>query len=143
MKPPKWRPVRCGGTAGKRWRYAIASRSPAMAPARAHPDRANGSGGSPASYGDAIVPVRYFALIYGVVFLVVGVAGFVPGLVVPVAPPAEAPVDTGFGRLFGLFSINWLHNLVHIAFGIWGLAAYRSFPRPGCTPAPLRSSTAS
>jgi hypothetical protein len=73
------------------------------------------------------MPVRYFALIYGIVFLIVGIAGFVPGLVIPAAPPAEAPVDTGFGRLFGLFPINWLHNLVHIAFGLWGLAAYRTF----------------
>ena len=73
------------------------------------------------------MPVRYFALIYGILFLIVGIAGFVPGLVIPAAPPAEAPVDTGFGRLFGLFPVNWLHNLVHIGFGIWGLAAYRTF----------------
>jgi hypothetical protein len=87
-----------------------------MAPASAHPHRANGSG-APASYGDEIMPVRYFGLIYGIVFLVVGVAGFMPGLVIPAAPPAEAPMHTGFGRLFGLFPVNW-HNLVHIGFGI-------------------------
>ena len=73
------------------------------------------------------MPVRYFALIYGIVFLVVGIAGFVPGLVTMADPAAEVALDTGFGRLFGLFPINWLHNLVHIAFGIWGLAAYRTF----------------
>ena len=73
------------------------------------------------------MPVRYFALVYGIVFLVVGIAGFVPGLVTMADPTAEVAVDAGFGRLFGLFPINWLHNLVHIAFGIWGLVAYRSF----------------
>lgn len=71
--------------------------------------------------------LRYFALIYGIVFLVVGIAGFVPGLVTPFeATDPEVAVDAGAGRLFGLFPINALHNLVHIAFGIWGLVAYRT-----------------
>ena len=72
--------------------------------------------------------VRYFALAYGIVFLLVGIAGFVPGLVHAPAPAAGADVavDEGFGRLFGLFPINMLHNLVHILFGIWGLVAYRT-----------------
>ena len=70
---------------------------------------------------------RYFALAYGIVFLLVGIAGFIPGLVTSPQPTADVAVETGFGRLFGLFPINWLHNLVHIAFGVWGLAAYRSF----------------
>jgi hypothetical protein len=74
-----------------------------------------------------LMPVRYFALIYGILFLVIGIAGFVPGLVTMADPAADVAVDAGFGRLFGLFPVNWLHNLVHIAFGIWGLAAYRTF----------------
>ncbi len=71
--------------------------------------------------------VRTFALIYGIVFAVVGVAGFIPGLVAPPQPAADVALETGFGRLFGLFPINWLHNLVHLAFGVWGVVAYRSF----------------
>lgn len=70
---------------------------------------------------------RYFALVYGIIFLIIGIAGFVPGLVTPGQVGTELAVETGFGRLFGLFPVNWLHNLVHIAFGVWGLAAYRSF----------------
>jgi hypothetical protein len=63
--------------------------------------------------------LRYFALVFGIVFAAVGVAGFVPGL-------ATTSPD-GYDRLFGLFAVNGLHNLVHIAFGIWGLAAaYRA-----------------
>jgi Domain of unknown function (DUF4383) len=73
------------------------------------------------------MPVRYFALVYGIVFLVVGIAGFVPGLVTMAQPTPEMAAEAAFGRLFGLFPINWLHNLVHVAFGIWGLAAYRTF----------------
>jgi len=70
--------------------------------------------------------IRTFALIYGIVFLVVGLAGFVPGLVTPLNPQdPNLAVTAGAGRLFGLFPVNVLHNIVHIAFGIWGLAAWR------------------
>ena len=70
--------------------------------------------------------IRYFALVYGIVFLLVGIAGFVPGLVTPPQPAAEVVAEAGFGRLFGLFPVNVLHNVVHLAFGVWGLAAYRT-----------------
>jgi hypothetical protein len=70
--------------------------------------------------------IRYFALVYGIVFLLVGIAGFVPGLVTAPQPAADVAVEEGFGRLFGLFPINVLHNAVHLIFGIWGLAAYRT-----------------
>lgn len=60
------------------------------------------------------------ALIFGVVFLIVGIAGlFVPG-----GTSMEADMDTA-GRLFGLFPVNVLHNLVHLAFGLWGILASR------------------
>lgn len=73
--------------------------------------------------------IRYFALIYGVVFLLVGIAGFVPGLVAPFGPdhPALA-INATAGLLFGLFPVNVLHNLVHVAFGIWGIAVWRRLP---------------
>ena len=31
------------------------------------------------------------------------------------------------GHLLGLFPVNVLHNIVHIAIGAWGLASYRSY----------------
>lgn len=72
-------------------------------------------------------PIRYFALIYGIVFLVVGIAGFVPGLMTPLDPTDPmVTVNGSTGRLFGLFPVNSLHNLVHIVFGVWGLVAYRT-----------------
>ncbi len=71
--------------------------------------------------------VRYFALIYGIVFLVAGIAGFIPGLVTPMeAGHPDLAVDAGAGRLLGLFPVNVLHNAVHIVFGLWGLFAWRS-----------------
>lgn len=68
--------------------------------------------------------VRNFALIYGVAFAAVGVAGFIPAFVTPHAH--ELAVDQGSGDLFGLFRVNIVHNIVHLAFGAWGLAVYRN-----------------
>src|SRR3546814_4222442 len=77
---------------------------------------------------EATMVIRYFALAYGIVFLLAGIAGFVPGLVTGPAPVTEAPAAEAetAGHLLGLFPVNPLHNIVHIVFGIWGLAAYRS-----------------
>ena len=71
--------------------------------------------------------IRTFALIFGIGFLVVGAAGFLPG--VTLMPPHTHPdmkVDTLFGYELGLFPVNVLHSLVHLLFGLWGLLAYRS-----------------
>ena len=70
---------------------------------------------------------RYFALVLGIIFLLVGIAGFVPGLLQTPEPAADVEVTQSFGRLMGLFPVNALHNVVHIIFGIWGIAAYRSY----------------
>jgi hypothetical protein len=71
--------------------------------------------------------VRTFALIYGLVFVVVGLAGFVPALVTPHDTALhQLTIDQGAGDLLGLFPINILHNLVHLVFGVWGLAVYRN-----------------
>lgn len=62
------------------------------------------------------------ALVFGAVFLLVGILG----LFVPNGTGMDADMERT-GRLFGLFPVNLLHNLVHLAFGAWGLAASRSF----------------
>lgn len=62
------------------------------------------------------------ALVFGVVFLLVGILG----LFVEDGMSMEADLESG--RLFGLFPVNLLHNLVHLAFGAWGLLAARSHP---------------
>lgn len=73
--------------------------------------------------------LRTFAKIFGVVFLLVGVSGFIPGVATPHTHPGadDVSVDAGLGAVMGLFPVNVLHNLFHVAFGIWGLAAARSF----------------
>lgn len=69
--------------------------------------------------------LQRFALIFGIVFVVVGLAGFVPGLTQAHSHP-DVGLASGLGLLFGLFPVNILHNLVHLLFGGWGLAAARS-----------------
>jgi len=68
---------------------------------------------------------RSFALVFGIVFLLAGASGFIPGMLHPV--PANAPplaVATGYGLVMGLLPVNVLHNLVHVLFGILGVVAY-------------------
>lgn len=50
------------------------------------------------------------AFIFGIVFLLVGILGFVPAL-------------TPNMSLLGLFMVNPLHSIVHLAFGVLGIAA--------------------
>lgn len=54
--------------------------------------------------------VRNFAKIFGAVFLLIGVLGFVPAL-------------TPDNRLLGLFEVNGLHNIIHLASGAAALLA--------------------
>lgn len=71
---------------------------------------------------------RYFALIFGIIYIAVGVLGFVPALYSH--PPASAPhvsVTSEYGYLLGLFPVNVLHDIVHLLVGLAGLAAYSSF----------------
>ncbi|HUF49738.1 MAG TPA: DUF4383 domain-containing protein [Longimicrobiales bacterium] len=65
--------------------------------------------------------VQRVAQIFGGVFILVGIAGFYWSRGSMEADPAMAP------QLIGLFPVNVLHNLVHIALGVWGLLAARSF----------------
>lgn len=75
-----------------------------------------------------IMSVRAFAMVFGVIYLAVGLLGFVPALRSLPADAPELTVTSGYGYLLGLFPINVLHNLVHVAIGIWGIAAYRTLP---------------
>ena len=69
-------------------------------------------------------PGQYFALGLGIVFLLIGIMGFIPALVTEPRVSAEAAnlgVANGYGYLMGLFPINVLHNIVHITFGLAGI----------------------
>jgi hypothetical protein len=65
--------------------------------------------------------VTRVAMVFGIVFLLLGILGLVAtGGMSMAADPAPAMV-------LGMFPVNLLHNIVHLAFGVWGLLAARSF----------------
>lgn len=70
-------------------------------------------------------PVRRAAQAVGVVFLLVGVLGFVPGVTSDYGTMQFAGHESG-AKLFGLFQVSVLHNLVHLGFGVAGLALSRT-----------------
>jgi hypothetical protein len=64
-------------------------------------------------------PVQTAAFLTGSVFLLVGLAGFVPGI-------TTHSSDLGFAnengaQLLGLFGVNVIHNVLHLAVGVAGI----------------------
>jgi hypothetical protein len=53
---------------------------------------------------------------FGIIFIVIGVLGFVPG------------ITTADGHLLGIFEVDFLHNLIHIATGLVALALIFAAP---------------
>ncbi|WP_411574928.1 DUF4383 domain-containing protein [Streptomyces fradiae] len=79
------------------------------------------SRGTPASD----TPVRRASLLVGAVFLLIGALGFVPGVTTGYDTLAFAD-HASDARLFGLFQVSVLHNIVHLLFGVAGLVSART-----------------
>ena len=58
------------------------------------------------------------ALVWGIVFVLIGIAGFIPGI--------TSTDDMGMKLLLGLFMVNGVHNIVHLLTGIAALASTSS-----------------
>ena len=65
------------------------------------------------------------AMLFGAVFLLVGILGFIPGITTDYDQLAFAGEDSE-ALLLGIFQVSILHNLVHVVFGIAGLALART-----------------
>jgi len=67
--------------------------------------------------------IQKLAAIFGIVFILVAIIGFIApgGMSMQPSDPAMA------AKALGIFPVNLLHNIVHLVFGIWGLAASRSW----------------
>ena len=65
--------------------------------------------------------LQKLAGVFGVIFILVAVLGFIsPGGLVMTMEPTT-------GMVLGVFPVNLLHNIVHLAFGAWGLVAARTW----------------
>lgn len=62
----------------------------------------------------------------GAVFLLVGILGFVPGVTTDYGSMEFAGHESD-AKLLGIFEVSILHNIVHLLFGVAGLALARSW----------------
>jgi Domain of unknown function (DUF4383) len=80
---------------------------------------------SPGGVASARSPVRTAARVVGIVFLLVGVLGFIPGITTDYSSMTFAGHHSG-AHLLGVFQVSVLHNIVHLLFGLAGLAMART-----------------
>ena len=62
----------------------------------------------------------------GAVFLLVGVLGFIPGITTSYGAMELAGHQSN-AKLLGIFEVSILHNIVHLLFGVAGLALARTW----------------
>jgi Domain of unknown function (DUF4383) len=86
-----------------------------------------------AMFDQLITLQRLVALGIGLIFLLIGIAGFVPGFTAIPAVASEHPLPVadlassyGYGNLFRIFPTNYLHNAIHIVVGTLGIASATS-----------------
>jgi len=70
-------------------------------------------------------PVQTVALVVGLAFLAVGVLGFIPGITTHQGQMSFAG-HSSRAQLLGIFEVSVLHNLVHLLFGVAGVALART-----------------
>ncbi|MEH1167383.1 DUF4383 domain-containing protein [Micromonospora sp. CPCC 205539] len=78
-----------------------------------------------ANPADGRAPVRRAAGTVAVLFLLIGALGFVPGITSGTGDLRFAGHGSG-AHLFGVFQVSVLHNLMHLLFGVAGLALART-----------------
>jgi hypothetical protein len=82
-------------------------------------------GGPAARSGPTSTPVQTAALVVGAVFTLVGILGFIPGVTTQYDQMTAAGPQS-HAMLLGVFAVSVLHNIVHLLFGVAGLALARS-----------------
>ena len=79
------------------------------------------AGGVDSTADKAAKFVRSMAGLVGAVFLLVGILGFIPGITTNYDTLSFAGHESD-AKLLGLFQVSILHNIVHLLFGVAGLA---------------------
>jgi hypothetical protein len=70
-------------------------------------------------------PVQTVTMVIALVFLLVGILGFIPGITTDFDTMTFAGHHSE-AMLLGVFGVSVLHNIVHLLFGIVGLAMART-----------------
>ena len=70
-------------------------------------------------------PVQLAATAVGAVFLLIGFLGFIPGVTTNYNDLQIVGHESG-ALLLGVFAVSVLHNIVHLLFGVAGLAMART-----------------
>src|SRR5947209_16479665 len=71
---------------------------------------------------------RLFSLVIGIVYLLIGILGFIPALRTTAAVGApKVDITASYGYLLGQFPVNVVHNGVHILIGVLGILAFARF----------------
>lgn len=73
----------------------------------------------------ARTPIQTAAFLVGLLFLLVGVLGFIPGITTNYGSMRFAGHESG-ALLLGLFQVSILHNIVHLLLGVAGVLMART-----------------
>ena len=71
-------------------------------------------------------PIQTVAMLVGAVFLLVGILGFIPGITTNY-DDLKFTGHSSDAQLLGIFDVSILHNIVHLLFGVAGLALARTY----------------
>ena len=72
-------------------------------------------------------PAQLLTMLIGVTFILVGLLGFVPGITSHLYDGLDFAGHNSPAKLFHVFQVSWLHNIVHLAFGLVGLVLARTW----------------
>ena len=71
-------------------------------------------------------PLQSAAALVGAVFLLVGILGFIPGITTHYGDMSFAGHGSG-AKLLGIFQVSILHNIVHLLYGVVGIALAKTW----------------
>ncbi len=71
-------------------------------------------------------PIQSMAMLLGIVFLLVGILGFIPGITSNFDDLKFAGHNSD-AKLLGLFQISILENIIHLLYGVAGLALAKTW----------------
>lgn len=94
-------------------------------PAAATFGKGNTMSSHTARTGTESTNIQKAALLVGTVFLLVGILGFIPGITINYDQLSFASHHSE-AMLLGMFQVSTLHNIVHLLFGVAGLAMAKS-----------------